>query len=84
MITGFWRRSQDADATPHSEDGAIDIAMAYQRLALMLGAFAPAPVGADTVTRMTADEFEALKMWTAEERCAPSWTFPPLRASPKI
>jgi hypothetical protein len=37
MITGFWRRSQDADATPHSEDGAIDIAMAYQRLALMLG-----------------------------------------------
>jgi hypothetical protein len=32
MITGFWRRSQDAAATPHSEEGAVDY-----HLALTLG-----------------------------------------------
>jgi hypothetical protein len=44
---------------------------------------APAPVGAGTVTRMTLDEFGALKIRAAEERrCAapPSWTLPPLQA----
>jgi hypothetical protein len=29
MITGFWRRSQDAAATPYSEEGAVDYPMAY-------------------------------------------------------
>ena len=80
-----WRRSQDAAVTPYSEEGAVDYPMAYHAPRFKSsGAILPAPVGAGTVTRMMPDEFEALKMWTAEERrCAPSWTFPPLRASPK-
>src|SRR5690348_10092610 len=32
MITGFWRRSQDAAATPYSEEGAVDYPMAYKLL----------------------------------------------------
>ena len=29
MITGSWRRSQDAAATPYSEEGAVDYPLAY-------------------------------------------------------
>ena len=40
MITGFWRRSQDAAATPCSEEGAVDYPMAYH-LASTLGGNCP-------------------------------------------
>jgi hypothetical protein len=40
LITGFWRRSQDAAATPHSEEGAVDYPMTYH-LALTVGLNCP-------------------------------------------
>jgi hypothetical protein len=68
-----WRGlSQNAPATPYSEEGAVDYSHGLPRASLQRSAAnAPAPVGAGTVTRMTLDEFEALKMCAAEERrCA--------------
>jgi hypothetical protein len=58
--------------------------MAYR--ALTLGGNCSEPVGAGRLTRMTLDEFEALKMCAAEERRLrrpPSWTFPPLQGISK-
>ena len=83
MITGFWRRSQDADATPHSEDGAIDIAMAYH-LASTLGGNCPR-VG----RRRHGDEDDAGRVQAVcaaeERRCAApaNGPFPPLQGISK-
>jgi hypothetical protein len=83
MITGFWRRSQDAAATPYSEEGAVDYPMAYH-LASTLGGNCPR-VG----RRRHGDEDDAGRVQAVcaaeERRCAApaNGPFPPLQGISK-
>ena len=84
VSTGLWRRSQDAAATPYSEEGAVDYPMAYHGLALTLGGNC-----SRAGRRRHGDEDDAGRvqaLCAAEERrCAPprERTFPPLHGISK-
>ena len=83
MITGFWRRSQDAAATPYSEAGAVDFPMAYH-LASTLGGDCPR-----AGRRRHGDEGDAGRVQAlcaaGERRCAApaNGPFPPLQGISK-